>query len=94
MTGPIPSEYGELSKLEILDISSNTLTGSIPESFTALSNINDFRVGQNKLRGKILPKIEPMHELRHIDIKGCLFEDDGLSQKIQSMFPSLEGLLD
>ncbi len=94
LTGPIPSEYGELSNLEVLDISANTLTGFVPDSFSSLNSINDLRLGQNKLRGKLLPILGSMYDLRHIDIQGCMFEDDGLSRKIRNLFPHIEGLIE
>lgn len=36
ITGPIPSEFGRLSKLQTLDLSNNLFTGHIPPSLGQL----------------------------------------------------------
>ncbi|CAE5983839.1 unnamed protein product [Arabidopsis arenosa] len=65
-TGGITPEFGGLTKLEILDMASCTLTltGEIPQSFIDLGNITLINLFRNKLYGQIpdiigdLPKLE------------------------------------
>lgn len=40
LTGPIPSELGQLSELETLDLSGNRFSGEIPASLGFLIHLN------------------------------------------------------
>lgn len=40
LTGPIPSELGQLSELETLDLSGNRFSGEIPASLGFLTHLN------------------------------------------------------
>ncbi|KAL6350172.1 hypothetical protein AAG906_004112 [Vitis piasezkii] len=48
-SGPIPLNIGELSSLEILDISGNLLNGSIPSSISKLKDLNEIDLSNNHL---------------------------------------------
>ncbi|KVH91537.1 hypothetical protein Ccrd_006441, partial [Cynara cardunculus var. scolymus] len=52
-SGIIPTEIGNLSKLQTLDVSSNSLSGSIPTSLGNLRNLSIFNVSNNFLGGPI-----------------------------------------
>ena len=47
LSGEIPAELGNLSRLEVLYISDNNLTGTLPQGLTALSGLESFRFHNN-----------------------------------------------
>ncbi|KMS98886.1 hypothetical protein BVRB_3g067800 [Beta vulgaris subsp. vulgaris] len=47
------TDWGELLKLEVLDMSNNTLDGSILTSLFSLTSLHTIDLGQNKFSGKI-----------------------------------------
>ena len=53
LTGPIPSELGNLTNLEVLYLHSNRLTGRIPTELGGLSNLTDLYLDSNGLTGPI-----------------------------------------
>ncbi|WJZ80914.1 hypothetical protein VitviT2T_000782 [Vitis vinifera] len=63
-SGPIPLNIGDLSSLEVLDVSSNLLNGSIPSSMSKLKDLRVIDLSNNQLSGKI-PK--NWSDLQHLD---------------------------
>ncbi|CAH8359173.1 unnamed protein product [Eruca vesicaria subsp. sativa] len=53
LSGVIPSELGELSKLRAMNLSRNFLSGSIPDSFSKLKDIESLDLSYNMLHGNI-----------------------------------------
>ena len=53
LKGSIPSDLGDLDKLEVLDLSSNDLSGSIPPELGNLTNLEDLELQYNDLSGSI-----------------------------------------
>ena len=51
LNGIIPSAFGNLSALSVLDLSGNSLTGSIPQELDNLSNLTKWRLAGNRLTG-------------------------------------------
>ena len=47
LSGEIPAELGNLSRLELLYISDNNLTGALPQSLTGLSGLESFHFHNN-----------------------------------------------
>ena len=53
LTGIIPSSYGQLTKLETLDLGYNQLTGPIPATLSALSQLKSLNLSLNQLSGAL-----------------------------------------
>ncbi|XP_047961824.1 probable LRR receptor-like serine/threonine-protein kinase At3g47570 [Salvia hispanica] len=64
--GGVPTEFGNLSRLEILSINSASLTGDIPSSVFNISSLTILTLSANSLSGSIpsfqnLPKLEKLY---------------------------------
>ncbi|XP_047149356.1 receptor-like protein 15, partial [Vigna umbellata] len=57
LTGNIPSEFGNLTRIKALNLSYNDLIGQIPASFSNLVQKESLDLSFNKLSGKIPPQI-------------------------------------
>ena len=55
--GSLPPEIGDLSKLEYLNISENSLTGSIPKEIANCSSLINLDLRYNQLTGSIPPEL-------------------------------------
>ncbi|RVW99284.1 putative inactive leucine-rich repeat receptor kinase XIAO [Vitis vinifera] len=69
-SGPIPLNIGELSSLEVLDISDlskNKLSGGIPSSMCSISLFN-LILGDNNLSGKLSQSLQNCTELHSLDL--------------------------
>ncbi|GAY60443.1 hypothetical protein CUMW_202030 [Citrus unshiu] len=53
LIGHIPSEIGNLTRIQTLNLSHNNLTGLIPSTFSNLKHIESLDLSYNKLNGKI-----------------------------------------
>jgi hypothetical protein len=51
--GQIPSQLGNLARLESMDLSYNHLSGEIPLSFTSLTSLSWLNLSYNNLTGRI-----------------------------------------
>ncbi|PNY05610.1 putative inactive LRR protein kinase [Trifolium pratense] len=75
-SGQIPQHYGQLNKLEQLDISFNALTGTTPSQLFSLPNISYLNLGSNMLSGTLQNDIKCGHNLRFVDISNNRFVGD------------------
>ena len=93
LSGEIPAELGNLSRLELLYISDNNLTGPLPQGLTRLSGLESFRFHNNS--GLCAPIDETFHAwLRGIaEVRGssCAPED---SLEDREVLVQLYGVLD
>lgn len=69
LTGPIPSEIGNLRKLESLNFFGNNLSGEIPSSIGNLSNLKVIDFQKNNLTGEIPSSIGNLPNLIRLNLR-------------------------
>ncbi|KAL1225959.1 Receptor like protein 23 [Cardamine amara subsp. amara] len=68
----LPSEFGNLNKLEVLTLSSNGFIGQVPSSFSNLSLLFVLRLSYNKLSGSF-PLVRNLSKLTVLDLSNNHF---------------------
>ncbi|KAM4113351.1 hypothetical protein ACJW30_05G214200 [Castanea mollissima] len=63
LTGEIPLELGQLSKIHALNLSRNQLTGSIPETLSNMTELESLDLSHNNFSGEIPPQLIALHFL-------------------------------
>ena len=66
LSGSIPAEIGQLTKLESLFLGGNKLTGTVPAEIENLSNVKTIALNDNKLEGPIPEKISKCVKLERL----------------------------
>ena len=74
LRGPIPAEFGKLSRLTYLNLGFNLLTGTIPAEIANLANLEYLSLHQNNLVGEIPPEIGNLTQLRTLLLGTSNFE--------------------
>ncbi len=69
LSGPIPTELGNLANLPSLDLSGNRLTGSIPTEIEQLVNLTHLDLSLNRLSGSIPAELGNLSNLRHLSLE-------------------------
>ena len=91
LSGPIPSELGELASLRSLDLANNGLSGSIPPELGKLARLAHLDIRFNNLSGSIpselggLVSLERM-ELRHNHLSGSISPELGKLSRLEVLF--------
>ena len=70
LDGNLPSEIGQLSKLQILFLYENRLSGAIPPELAALTELTHLELGPNQLTGRIPPWLGQLTELGSLHLGG------------------------
>ncbi|KAJ3304622.1 hypothetical protein HDU76_005148, partial [Blyttiomyces sp. JEL0837] len=68
LTGPIPSNFGNLSSLISVSLRNNLITGEIPRSFGNLSNLVDLNLSGNLINGAIPESFSNLKKLSFVDL--------------------------
>ena len=68
LAGPIPSELGNLTKLERLSLSYNELAGAIPSELGNLSNLIRLELDNNQLAGAIPSELGNLTKLEKLEL--------------------------
>ena len=89
LRGGLPSELGNLGRLEVLDLSGNELSDGIPGEVGDLSALEVLDLSGNGLRGGVPKEIGDLSALEFLD-----FSDNRLSGGVPSAFGRLGSLTD
>ena len=89
LTGEIPSEIGNLTRLQRLDLSANNLTGAIPSEMANLTSLETLVLLGNSLSGEIPSEIGNLTRLQRL-----LLTSNSLSGEIPSAIGNLTRLED
>ena len=82
LTGPIPSELGDLARFEVLDLSGNALTGSVPSELGNLSSLKSLILhGNVGMSGPLPPSFVRLTDLEALDLTGT-----GLCAPVDTVF--------
>ena len=68
LSGPTPSELGDLTNLQSLNLSTNGLTGPIPAGLGSLAKLRLLNLSRNDLSGPIPPELGELANLRTLDL--------------------------
>ncbi|KAL1205735.1 Receptor like protein 27 [Cardamine amara subsp. amara] len=66
-SSPVPSEFGNLNKLEVLSLSSNGFIGQVPSSFSNLSRLTELYLANNHLTGSF-PHLRNLTKLSILEL--------------------------
>jgi Leucine-rich repeat (LRR) protein len=68
LSGPLPSQLGDLENLESLDLAANSVTGQIPETIERLTQLRVLSLGNNMLSGYISPALGNLPRIEYLDL--------------------------
>ena len=88
LTGEIPTELGNLSKLEWLSLWGNQLTGGIPTELGSLSSLQSLDLSVNQLTGEIPTELGRLSNLQSLSLN----DNSGLSGPLPGSFTGLTSL--
>ncbi|XP_052142012.1 receptor kinase-like protein Xa21 [Oryza glaberrima] len=87
ITGPLPSEVGNLTNLALLDFSSNLISGEIPSSIGECQSLQYLNTSGNLLQGQIPPSLDQLKGLLVLDLS-----HNNLSGSIPKFLGTMTGL--
>ena len=91
LTGPIPSELGNLRNLESLYLNANELTGPIPPELAQLHKLQKLSLWGNKLTGPIPPQLGQLSFLQGLgldmnELTGAIPPELGNLAKLEELY--------
>ena len=89
LTGAIPAQLSDLTRLQELDLAANQLTGSIPSALGNLSNLTVLDLDTNQLSGSIPSELGNLSNLRKLAIS-----ENGLSGALPVELGNLSNLVE
>ncbi|GMY07820.1 MDIS1-interacting receptor like kinase 2-like, partial [Fagus crenata] len=93
----IPTSIGTLSKLQFLDLSTNSLNGSLPLSLANLTQVYELDVSRNNITGKLDSRLFPdgsgKSKTGLISLKNFLLQTNELGGKIPEEIGNLKHLV-
>ena len=93
LSGTMPPELGNLSKLQYLELGFNRIEGEIPPEIGDLSELNYLSFGLNRLTGEIPPEIGNLTALRQLrlysnDLSGSIPAEIGNLTRLRDIWAS------
>jgi Leucine-rich repeat (LRR) protein len=77
ITGTLPSSIAQLTRLRVLDVSSNQISGSIPVEISTIATLQELRLSNNQLTntisGQVIDRLDSMQNLRILRLDGNRF---------------------
>ena len=87
LRGVIPTQLGNLTALEVLDLGGSELTGAVPTQLGALTKLTRLDLGDNKLTGVIPTQLGALTALTSLDLS-----DNALTGAVPTELGSLTAL--
>ena len=91
LRGVIPTQLGNLTALEVLDLGGSELTGAVPTQLGALTKLTRLDLGDNKLTGVIPTQLEALTALTALDLSDNALSG-GLPAGLRDLPPTLATL--
>ena len=91
LRGVIPTQLGNLTALETLDLGGSELTGSVPTQLGALTKLTRLDLGDNKLTGAIPTQLGSLTALTSLDLSDNALSG-GLPAGLRNLPPTLATL--
>lgn len=70
LSGSIPSEFGNCTRLETLALGSNAITGTLPSEIGTLSSLRSLDVGYTSVAGTVAFEFSRLSNLEVLDLRG------------------------
>ncbi len=90
LRGPLPSEIGFLTELNVLDLRWNYLYGEIPSALGNLSQLTDLWLTSNSFSGEIPAELGQLHGLTHLELSHNEWTDS-IPPELEYL-PNIEGI--
>ena len=91
LRGVVPTQLGNLTALEVLDLGGSELTGAVPTQLGALTKLTRLDLGDNKLTGVIPTQLGALTALTSLDLSDNALSG-GLPAGLRDLPPTLATL--
>jgi Leucine-rich repeat (LRR) protein len=89
LSGEIPSELGNLTSLDGLNLGENQLTGEIPPELGRLTNLSGLDLHENRLSGEIPSELGSLGNLKGLYLHGNRLSGEIPSDSYRRSWPTL-----